>query len=126
MGYRLLLQIIALLTISVSFLAYSVILFEPGNLVARGGVVVVTINYRLGLLGWAENSGAWGRSDVTGNQAFRDQILALQWVKKNIASFGGDPSKVTVFGESAGGTSIRALLSAPSAWDLYKGVIGQS
>lgn len=93
---------------------------------ARGGVVVVTINYRLGLLGWAENSGAWGRSDVTGNQAFRDQILALQWVKKNIASFGGDPNKVTVFGESAGATSIRALLSAPSAWGLYKGVIGQS
>lgn len=104
----------------------SVIIFEPGNLVARGGVVVVSINYRLGLLGWAENSGAWGRSDVTGNQAFRDQILALQWVKKNIASFGGDPNKVTVFGESAGGTSIRALLAAPSTWDLYKGVIGQS
>ncbi|KAF9312289.1 hypothetical protein BG003_006429 [Podila horticola] len=104
----------------------SVILFEPGNLVSRGGVVVVTINYRLGLLGWAENSGAWGRSDVTGNQALRDQILALQWVQKNIASFGGDPTRVTVFGESAGATSIRALLSVPGAWGLYQGVIGES
>ncbi|KAG0036857.1 hypothetical protein BGZ82_003548 [Podila clonocystis] len=103
----------------------SVILFEPGNLVSRGGVVVVTINYRLGLLGWAEN-GAWGRSDVTGNQALRDQILALQWVQKNIASFGGDPTRVTVFGESAGATSIRALLSVLGAWGLYQGVIGES
>ncbi|KAF9395004.1 hypothetical protein CPC16_009607 [Podila verticillata] len=104
----------------------SVILFEPGNLVSRGGVVVVTINYRLGLLGWAENSGAWGRSDVTGNQALRDQILALQWVQKNIASFGGDPTRVTIFGESAGATSIRAMLSTPTAWPLYQGVIGES
>ncbi|KAI1317073.1 hypothetical protein EDD11_009056 [Mortierella claussenii] len=104
----------------------SVIIFEPGNLVSRGGVVVVTINYRLGMLGWAENEAAWGRSDVTGNQAFRDQILALQWVQKNIASFGGDPNRVTVFGESAGATSIRALLSAPSAFGLYQSVIGES
>ncbi|KAF9114338.1 hypothetical protein BGX27_011158 [Mortierella sp. AM989] len=104
----------------------SVIIFEPGNLVSRGGVVVVTINYRLGLLGWMENPSAWPRSSVPGNQAFRDQILALQWVQKNIASFGGDPKRVTVFGESAGATSIRALLSAPSTFGLYQNVIGQS
>ncbi|KAG0015075.1 hypothetical protein BGZ81_011857 [Podila clonocystis] len=104
----------------------SVILFEPGNLVSRGGVVVVTINYRLGLLGWAENAAAWGRSSVTGNQALRDQIVAMQWVQKNIASFGGDPSRVTIFGESAGATSIRAFLSVPSTWSLYKSVIGES
>ncbi|KAF9993811.1 hypothetical protein BGZ79_001479 [Entomortierella chlamydospora] len=104
----------------------SVIIFEPGNLVSRGGVVVVTINYRLGMLGWMENDAAWSKSSVPGNQAFRDQMLALQWVQKNIASFGGDPNRVTVFGESAGATSIRALLSAPSAWGLYQGVIGQS
>ncbi|KAG0348904.1 hypothetical protein BG004_003736 [Podila humilis] len=104
----------------------SVIIFEPGNLVARGGVVVVSINYRLGMLGWMENSPAWPRSSVPGNQAFRDQILALQWVQKNIAAFGGDPNQVTVFGESAGATSIRALLSAPLTWGLYKRVIGES
>ncbi|KAG0343384.1 hypothetical protein BG004_005352 [Podila humilis] len=104
----------------------SVILFEPGNLVSRGGVVVVSINYRLGLLGWAENAAAWGRSSVTGNQALRDQIVALQWVQKNIASFGGDPARVTVFGESAGATSIRALLSVPSTFPLYQSVFGQS
>ncbi|KAG0346812.1 hypothetical protein BGZ54_005097, partial [Gamsiella multidivaricata] len=104
----------------------SVIIFEPGNMVSRGGVVVVTINYRLGMLGWFEDISKWGRSAVPGNQAFRDQILALQWVKKNIASFGGDPNRVTVFGESAGATSIRALLSAPSTFDLYQSVIGES
>ncbi|KAG0098029.1 hypothetical protein BGZ93_001321 [Podila epicladia] len=104
----------------------SVIIFEPGNLVSRGGVVVVTINYRLGLLGWAENAAAWGRSSATGNQALRDQILAMQWVQKNIASFGGDPSRVTIFGESAGATSIRAFLSVPSTWGLYQSVIGES
>lgn len=104
----------------------SVILFEPGNMVSRGGVVVVTINYRLGMLGWFENEAAWGRSEIQGNQALRDQILALQWVQKNIASFGGDPKRVTVFGESAGATSIRALLAAPVAFDLYESVIGES
>ncbi|KAG0351812.1 hypothetical protein BGZ54_003081, partial [Gamsiella multidivaricata] len=98
----------------------SVIIFEPGNMVSRGGVVVVTINYRLGMLGWFENTAAWGRSTVPGNQAFRDQILAMQWVKKNIASFGGDPNRVTIFGESAGATSIRAFLSAPSTFGLYQ------
>ncbi|KAF9273098.1 hypothetical protein BGZ88_004101 [Linnemannia elongata] len=104
----------------------SVIMFEPGNLVSRGGVVVVTINYRLGHLGWFEDTSSWSRSTIPGNQAFRDQILALQWVQKNIASFGGDPKRVTVFGESAGATSIRALLSAPSTFDLYQSVIGES
>ncbi|KAG9069586.1 hypothetical protein KI688_010490 [Linnemannia hyalina] len=104
----------------------SIILFEPGNVVSRGGVVVVTINYRLGLFGWFEDTNSWSRSNVPGNQGFRDMILALQWVKKNIASFGGDPNRVTVFGESAGATSIRALLSAPSTFDLYQSVIGES
>ncbi|KAF9281667.1 hypothetical protein BGZ68_006504 [Mortierella alpina] len=96
--------------------------FEPGNLVSRGGVVVVTFNYRLGMLGFTENT-AFPRSEIPGNQAIRDQILALRWVKNHIANFGGDPTRVTVIGESAGGTSVRALLSAPSAWDLYTNVI---
>ncbi|KAF9091329.1 hypothetical protein BGX23_005257 [Mortierella sp. AD031] len=106
--------------------AGSTIIFEPGNLVSRGGVVVVTINYRLGFLGFTESTPALPRSDVPGNQAIHDQILALRWVKDHIAAFGGDPDRVTVFGESAGAVSIRALLSAPSTWDLYANVIGQS
>ncbi|ORZ16677.1 Carboxylesterase family-domain-containing protein [Lobosporangium transversale] len=104
----------------------STAVFEPGNMVSRGGVVVITFNYRLGLLGFLENEDVWPRSSIPGNQAFRDQILALQWVKKNIASFGGDPNRLTVFGESSGATSIRALLSAPSTWGLYQSIIAQS
>ncbi|KAF9925565.1 hypothetical protein FBU30_004678 [Linnemannia zychae] len=108
----------------VSF-AGSTIIFEPGNLVSRGGVIVVSINYRLGMLGFTE-SPTFSRSEIPGNQAIHDQILALRWIKEHIANFGGDPNRVTVFGESAGATSIRALLSAPSTWDLYGNVIGQS
>ncbi|KAF9209677.1 hypothetical protein BGZ59_010015, partial [Podila verticillata] len=100
--------------------------FEPGNLVSRGGVVVVTLNYRLGIFGLFQNQPAISKSAAPGNLATRDHIAALQWVQKNIATFGGDPKQVTIFGESAGGWSMRALLSAPSAFDLYKNVISQS
>ncbi|KAG0088252.1 hypothetical protein BGZ93_010501 [Podila epicladia] len=72
------------------------------------------------------NQPAISKSSAPGNLPTRDQIAALQWVKKNIATFGGDPSQVTIFGESAGGWSMRALLSAPSAFGLYKNVISQS
>ncbi|KAH7046988.1 Carboxylesterase, partial [Linnemannia elongata] len=96
------------------------------NLVSRGGVVVVTINYRLGLFGWFKKINSWARSVIPGNQAFRDQILALQWVQANIPSFGGDPTRVTVFGQSAGAHSIRAFLSTPSAFGLYQRVISES
>ncbi|KAG0050749.1 hypothetical protein BGZ83_004465 [Gryganskiella cystojenkinii] len=106
--------------------AGSTILFEPGHLVARGGVIVVTLNYRLGFLGWLENTNAWDRSTIPGNQAIHDVILALEWVQSNIASFGGDPSRVTVMGESVGAVSIRALLSAPSSRHLYQNVISES
>ncbi|KAF9912795.1 hypothetical protein EC991_008657 [Linnemannia zychae] len=104
----------------------SVVLFDGGNLASRGGVVTVTTNYRLGMLGFTENASAFSRSDVSGNQGIRDQILALEWTKKNIAAFGGDPNRITIFGESAGASSLRALLSAPSAFGLYTNVIGQS
>ncbi|KAG0071526.1 hypothetical protein BGZ89_010358 [Linnemannia elongata] len=101
---------------------------KPGarQLVSRGGVVVVTISYRLGLFGWFENINSWARSVIPGNQAFLDQIFALQWVQANIPSFGGDPTRVTVFGQSAGAHSIRALLSTPSAFGLYQRVISES
>ncbi|KAG0268548.1 hypothetical protein DFQ27_006464 [Actinomortierella ambigua] len=102
-------------------------LFEPGNVVSRGGVVVVSFNYRLGFLGTFQNKdGGIPASEAPGNLATRDQILALQWVRDNIEAFGGDPNRVTIFGESAGAYSIRALLTAPSAYSLYKNVIMQS
>ncbi|KAF9927637.1 hypothetical protein FBU30_003013 [Linnemannia zychae] len=102
-------------------------LFEPGNVVSRGGVVFVTINYRLGILGVFQNkAGGIPASEAPGNLATRDQILALQWVRENIAAFGGDPNQVTLVGQSAGGYSIRALLGTPSADSLYKNVIIQS
>ncbi|KAG0337590.1 hypothetical protein BG004_007581 [Podila humilis] len=101
-------------------------IFDPGNFVSRGGVVVVTINYRLGIFGQFQNQPSITKSKAPGNLATRDQIAALQWVQKNIAAFGGDPKLVTVMGESAGGWSTRSLLSAPSAFGLYKNIISQS
>ncbi|KAF8981392.1 hypothetical protein BGZ46_002899 [Entomortierella lignicola] len=102
--------------------------FNPANMASRGQVVVVTINYRLGLLGFLERVDAGiSRSTLPGNQGVRDWIVALQWVQNNIANFGGDPSKVTVFGESAGGNAIRTLLSMPAATKgLFRAAIAQS
>lgn len=100
--------------------------YEPGNLVSRGGVVVVTLNYRLSIFGLFENTPAIPRSKASSNLASRDQVAALLWVRENIAAFGGNPSKVTIFGESAGAWSMRALLSALSAFGLYKNVISMS
>ncbi|KAG0250755.1 hypothetical protein DFQ27_009221 [Actinomortierella ambigua] len=107
-------------------------ILNPGHLVARGGVIVVSLNYRLGFLGFLETADdnnkdkAGASSSWTGNQAIHDQIVALQWVRDNIASFGGDPTRVTLMGVSAGATSIRALLAAKEAWPLYRNVIAQS
>ncbi|GJJ69124.1 hypothetical protein EMPS_01470 [Entomortierella parvispora] len=111
-----------------SFTSYSgtMPIYEPGNVVSRGGVVVVTLNYRLSIFGLFENTPAISRSQAPGNLAIRDQIAALLWVRENIAAFGGNPSKVTIFGESAGAVSLRALISAPSAFGLYNNVISMS
>ncbi|KAF9416923.1 hypothetical protein BGZ94_010080, partial [Podila epigama] len=82
--------------------------------------------YRLSIFGLFENQPDISKSEAPGNLPTRDQIAALQWVQQNIASFGGDPRQVTIFGESAGAWSLRALLSAPSAFGLYKNVISSS
>ncbi|KAG9068055.1 hypothetical protein KI688_011647 [Linnemannia hyalina] len=102
--------------------------FNPANMASRGQVVVVTINYRLGLLGFLERVDAGiSRSTLPGNQGVRDMLVALKWVQDNIASFGGDKSKVTVFGESAGGHAVRTLLSMPvAAKGLFRAAIAQS
>ena len=79
-----------------------------GSKFAQGGVVLVTMNYRLGPLGFLAHSQLSAESEhgVSGNYGFLDQIEALKWVKQNIAAFGGDANNVTIFGESAGGTSV--------------------
>jgi para-nitrobenzyl esterase len=102
--------------------------FYDGSEYARQGVVLVSINYRLGPLGFLAHPLLSAESDhgVSGNYGFLDQIAALQWVQENIASFGGDPDNVTIFGESAGGTSVAVLLSSPLAEDLFHKAIIQS
>lgn len=100
-----------------------------GTALARQGVVLVTINYRLGLLGYFAHpalTAEAGADAPLGNYGFMDQITALEWVQRNIAAFGGDPSRVTVFGESAGGASIVYLLTSPQARGLFHGAIVQS
>jgi para-nitrobenzyl esterase len=100
-----------------------------GQNFARDGVVVVTINYRLGALGYFAHPAltkAARPGEALGNYGLMDQIAALKWVQRNIAAFGGDPRNVTVFGESAGGMSTLALLATPSAKGLYQKAIVES
>ncbi|MEV0595801.1 carboxylesterase/lipase family protein [Nonomuraea cavernae] len=98
-----------------------------GGAFARDGVVLVTLNYRLGALGFL-HAGSLdpAYSEATGNYGLADQIAALRWVRDNIAAFGGDPGNVTVFGESAGGTYVLSLLGCPSAAGLFTRAISQS
>nr|UUB32779.1 carboxylesterase COEC6 [Dendroctonus rhizophagus] len=85
-------------------------------------VVVVTINYRLGILGFLSVDG----TDVTGNMGLKDQNLALKWVQRNIASFNGDPNNVTIFGESAGSAAVHAHVLSPASKGLFHKAILQS
>jgi para-nitrobenzyl esterase len=99
-----------------------------GDLLAKAGVVVVTINYRLGVLGFLAHPEltAEFRYSSSGNYGLQDQIAALRWVKENIAGFGGDPDNVTIFGESAGGGSVMLLTVAPLAKGLFHKAISES
>ena len=100
-------------------------LYHGARLARRGDVVVVTINYRLGALGFLNHPELRGRG-IDANLGIRDQIRALEWVRENISAFGGDPGNVTIFGESAGGMSVGTLLAAPAAHGLYHRAILQS
>ncbi|SMD20276.1 carboxylesterase/lipase family protein [Kibdelosporangium aridum] len=91
-----------------------------GARLAREGVVVVTFNYRVGIEGFAQIEGA------PANRGLLDQVAALEWVRDNIDAFGGDPGRVTVFGQSAGGGSVAALLAIPRAKGLFQRAIAQS
>jgi len=100
-------------------------MYNNGSLANRGNIVLVTINYRLGMLGFLNlKEVTGGKIPATGNEGLLDQVAALKWVKDNIAAFGGDPANVTVFGESAGGMSIGCLLAMPAAKGYFqKGIL---
>jgi para-nitrobenzyl esterase len=102
-------------------------LYAGWRMARRGDVVVVTINYRLGVHGFLSGrSLARGAEHPPENLGIRDQIAALEWVRDNIDAFGGDPENVTIFGESAGGMSVGTLLGAPAARGLFHKAILQS
>jgi para-nitrobenzyl esterase len=99
-----------------------------GEALARKGAIIVTINYRLGIFGFFAHPDLSAESGhhASGNYALLDQIAALQWVQKNIAAFGGDPTRITIFGESAGSWAVNALMASPLAKGLFQRAIGES
>lgn len=99
-----------------------------GTHLAKKGVVVVAVAYRVGILGFLAHPelSAESPNQVSGNYGLLDQIAGLKWVQENIAAFGGDPNKVTIFGESAGGISVSMLCASPLAKGLFSGAISQS
>ena len=101
---------------------------DDGATLARAGVVVVTINYRLGVVGWLSHPALTSESPhhSSGNYGLLDQIAALRWVRRNIAQFGGDPGNVTVFGHSSGGEYVGCLMVSPLARGLFQRAIMQS
>jgi para-nitrobenzyl esterase len=99
-----------------------------GDRLARKGVIVVTANYRLGALGFLAHPELSNESaqHVSGNYGLLDQLAALRWVQRNIGAFGGDPARVTAFGQSSGSISISALVASPLARGLFQRAIGES
>ncbi len=99
-----------------------------GAAMARKGIVVVTVNYRLGLFGFFAHPELSKEASykASGNYGLLDQAFALKWVNKNIAAFGGDPKKVTIAGESAGSVSVSAQMASPLSRNLIAGAIGES
>ncbi|MCY4127956.1 MAG: carboxylesterase/lipase family protein [Gammaproteobacteria bacterium] len=100
--------------------------YDGSMLAVQGDVVVVTINYRLGIFGYLDLSTFGNDFAGSANNGMRDQVLALEWVRDNIADFGGNPENVTIFGESAGGASVLTLLATPSADGLFHKAIAHS
>ncbi len=102
-------------------------MFDGAALASKGNIVFVSINYRLGMFGFLRLADVTGGAvPATGDEGLLDQVAALQWVKKNIKAFGGDPDNVTVFGESAGAMSIGCLMAMPVAKGLFQKAILES
>src|SRR5271157_4859422 len=98
-----------------------------GDFLPTKGVILVTINYRLGVFGFlVTDELAKENNGVAGNYGLMDMVAALQWVKGNIKNFGGDPGNVTIFGESAGSFAVSTLMASPMAQGLFQKVIGES
>ncbi|KAI8784827.1 acylcarnitine hydrolase [Biomphalaria glabrata] len=105
-----------------AFLVGSSFLYNPGSIVTSEDIIVVTVNYRLGILGFLSTE-----DDTSpGNYGLWDQILAIKWVKRNIAAFGGDPNDITIAGESAGGASVSILSISPVSKNLFTKVYSHS
>jgi para-nitrobenzyl esterase len=100
--------------------------YDPSALVREQGVVVVTINYRLGAFGWLAHAALDGEGHDVASYGLMDQQAALRWVQRNIGGFGGDASRVTIFGESAGGWSVLANLASPGSAGLFSRAIVES
>ena len=101
--------------------------YDGENFAAKG-IIVVSVNYRLGVFGFLSHPGLTreSRKRASGNYGLMDQIAGLRWVKKNIGAFGGDPEKVTIAGESAGSLSVSALMTSPLASEFFRGEIGRA
>lgn len=101
---------------------------QDGERLARKGVVVVSLNYRMGVFGFLAHPALTKESKdrASGNYGLQDQVAALRWVQANAAAFGGDPANVTIFGESAGSFAVSALMSSPAAKGLFHRAIGES
>lgn len=96
--------------------------FDGGNMASRGDVVLVTINYRLSTIGFL----SLDDGKTNGNFGLADQIMALDWVRENIAGFGGDPDRITIAGQSAGASSVRVLLGSPKAIGKFAAAVPMS
>jgi para-nitrobenzyl esterase len=109
-----------------AFMAGSANPYDGSALAREGNIVVVSINYRVGVLGFVNFADALGLPAIPTNLGLRDQIAALEWVRDNIAAFGGDPGRVTICGQSAGSISVSLLMLSARARGLFHGAVAQS
>ncbi|HKP55112.1 MAG TPA: carboxylesterase/lipase family protein [Polyangiales bacterium] len=101
-------------------------LFYTGEFLAKKGVIIVSLNYRLGVFGFLSHAGLTAEGSKSGNQGLWDQQAAMSWVQRNIASFGGDPSNVTIFGESAGSLDVCLHVASPKSRGLFHKAVSES